>query len=245
MDMRTFIISFILLFVFSSIHAQTNNKMEITHLTGDFYIYTTFKDLGDGKPYPSNSMYLVTNKGVVLFDTPWDSTQFQPLLDSILIKHHQKAVLCISTHFHGDRTAGLAYFQQKGIKTYSSAFTKQLCIANNDKQAEFVFTKDTTFKIGNYQFETFYPGEGHSKDNIVIWFNKDKILYGGCFIKSTEVNELGNIADANIKAWPQSVKTVMQKFPDAKFVIPGHYGWQDKASLKHTLDLLEKDGNKK
>jgi hypothetical protein len=38
-------------------------------------------------------MYLVTNQGVVLFDTPWDSTQFQQLLDSIKIKHGKDVVM--------------------------------------------------------------------------------------------------------------------------------------------------------
>jgi metallo-beta-lactamase class B len=56
----------------------------ISHLTGDFYIFTTYGSY-NGNPVPANGMYMVTSKGVVLFDTPWDSTQFQPLLDSIRI----------------------------------------------------------------------------------------------------------------------------------------------------------------
>jgi len=62
---------------------------------------------------PSNSMYLVTNGHVVLFDTPWDEAQFQPLLDSIETKHHLPVILCIVTHYHADRTAGLEYYRQK------------------------------------------------------------------------------------------------------------------------------------
>ena len=44
---------------------------------------------------------------------------------------------------------------------------------------------------------THLTGEGHTKDNIVIWFDIEKILYCGCFVKSTESIELGNIVDAN------------------------------------------------
>ena len=64
-------------------------KLTITHLTKDFYIYTTYQSY-QGYLVPANGMYLITNKGVVLFDTPWDATQFQPLLDSIEKRHHQK-----------------------------------------------------------------------------------------------------------------------------------------------------------
>ena len=60
-------------------YAQTNNeKLSITHLAGDYYIFTTYKPI-NGNPFPSNGMYCVTDSGVVLFDTPWDTTQFQTL----------------------------------------------------------------------------------------------------------------------------------------------------------------------
>src|SRR3954468_16782828 len=74
-------------------------KLSISHLTGNFYIYTTYKNI-NGSPFPSNSAYLVTDEGIVLFDTPWDTTQFQPLLDSIYARHQKKPVLCIATHYH-------------------------------------------------------------------------------------------------------------------------------------------------
>jgi metallo-beta-lactamase class B len=227
------------------LHAQQKNAaLKITHLAGDFYIYTTYQPVG-GQPYPSNSMYVVTSKGIVLIDVPWDSTQFQPLLDSLQARHHKKAVLCIATHFHSDRTAGLEYYKQKGIKTYSSAFTRELCIAKNEKQAAYTFSKDTTFTVGNHSFQTFYPGEGHTKDNIVIWFNKEKVLYGGCFVKSTETNSLGNVADASVALWPESIKNVMQHFNKPAYVIPGHLDWTNNESLEHTLKLLQENGGKK
>jgi metallo-beta-lactamase class B len=92
--------------------------LQISHLTGDFYIFTTY-NLYEGSRIPANGMYLVTDRGVVLFDTPWDTTQFQPLLDSIKTRHTKRVVLCLATHFHDDKTAGLDYYRQQGIKTYT------------------------------------------------------------------------------------------------------------------------------
>jgi metallo-beta-lactamase class B len=212
--------------------------LTITHLTGDLYVYTTWHTLSDG-PYPSNSMYLVTPKGAVLFDTPWDSTQFQPLLDSIYARHRQRVVLCISTHFHEDRTAGLAFLQQQGIPTWSSAMTLEFCRQRHENQAAYTFIQDTTFTVGGYSFRTFYPGAGHTKDNIVIWLTKDKVLYGGCFIKSTEAPDLGNLADADVNEWAASIRRIDKAFPPPAYVIPGHLGWTDNQSLPHTLKLLQ------
>jgi metallo-beta-lactamase class B len=91
----------------------------------------------------------VTSKGVVLFDTPWDSTQFQPLLDSIKMRHDKDVVLCISTHFHEDRTAGLEFYRRIGIKTYTTERTDKLSRERNEKRAEFLIYKDTVFLMVN------------------------------------------------------------------------------------------------
>lgn len=212
--------------------------LKITPLSGDFYIFTTYKDL-NGSLFPSNGMYLVTDDGVALFDTPWDTTQFQPLLDSIQKRHSKEVKLCISTHYHDDRTAGLEYYKEQGIKTYSSKLTYDLCSEFNEKQAEFYFVNDTTFNFGGYKIETYFPGEGHTKDNIVIWIESERILYGGCLVKSTENEGLGNVADANLNEWGATIKKVISKFHKPKYVIPGHFGWKSNKGLKHTLKLLK------
>ena len=109
--MRSATVTIIFFFLITNIFGQSTKKnIEISHLTGDFYIYTTYS-LVAGSLFPANGMYLVTDSGVAMFDTPWDSTQFQPLLDSIQARHHKRVILCIATHFHEDRTAGLEYYR--------------------------------------------------------------------------------------------------------------------------------------
>ncbi|MCK6694199.1 MAG: subclass B1 metallo-beta-lactamase, partial [Thermoanaerobaculia bacterium] len=74
----------------------------------------------------------------------------------------------MATHWHSDKTAGLEYYRQQGIKTYTTVLTDELCQKNNKKRAEFLMAKDTVFRAGQYAFETYYPGEGHTADNIII-----------------------------------------------------------------------------
>jgi metallo-beta-lactamase class B len=218
-------------------------KLEINHLTGNLYVYTTHH-LYKGEPTPSNSMYVVTPKGIILLDIPWDSTQRQPLLDSLYARHHQRPVLCIATHWHGDRTGALDFMKQHGVSTWSSRLTYQLCRQNHMQEAAHVFDKDTSFTVGGYTVRTFFPGEGHTNDNIVIWCGADQVLYGGCLIKSTDDATLGYLGDANLAAWPQTMRRLMGEFPHPKYVIPGHDGWVDKESIAHTLKLLEQQGKK-
>jgi metallo-beta-lactamase class B len=220
----------------ANIKGQNRAKLEISHLTGDFY--TTYNDY-KGTPFPANGMYVITNSGAVVIDSPWDTTQFQHLLDSIKARHNTKAVLCIATHFHDDRTGGLEYYKTAGIKTYTTKKTDAVSKQRGMRRAEFLIEKDTVFTVGQYSFQTFYPGPGHAPDNIVIWFEKEKILYGGCLVKSVVDKNLGNLGDANTSEYAKTLANVIQKFKKPRYVIPGHKDWSDVKSLTHTLKMAE------
>jgi metallo-beta-lactamase class B len=223
----------------TNIFGQTNEpKLKISHLTGDFYIYTTYNTY-EGNKIPANGMYLVTENGVALFDTPWDTTQFQPLLDSIKLKHIKDVTICIATHWHSDRTDGLEYYKQKGIKTYTTKLTDDLSKKNNKKRAEYLIEKDTIFNIGQYSFETYYPGQGHTEDNIVLWFNKEKVLYGGCLIKGAEAKNLGYLGDGNVFEYETTLKNVRKKYPNPKYIIVSHHNWNNINSLKHSIKMAK------
>lgn len=242
--MRTIILTITFIFSLTNIFGQTEDaKLRISHLTGDFYIYTTYSTY-EGNQIPANGMYLLTNNGVVLFDTPWDTTQFQPLLDSIKLKHNKSVTLCIATHWHSDRTDGLEYYKQQGIKTYTTLLTDKLSKENNKKRAEFLMTKDTIFNVTHYSIEVYYPGEGHTVDNIVVWFSKEKILYGGCLIKGADAENLGYLGDANVAEYEATLKKVQKKCPDPKFIIVSHHDWNNINSLKHSIKLARKLKNK-
>lgn len=233
-----------LVFSLTNIFAQAEKeKLKISLLTGDFYIYTTYNTYKESQ-IPANGMYLVTTNGVVMFDTPWDTTQFQALLDSIKLKHNKTVVMCFATHWHSDKTAGLEYYRQQGIKTYTTTLTDELSKKNNKKRAEFLMAKDTAFNTGQYTFETYYPGEGHTADNIVIWFKKEKILYGGCLIKGADDENLGYLGDANVTAYASSLQKVQKKCRKPKFIIVAHSDWKNINSLKHSL-LMAKELKKK
>lgn len=242
--MRTIILTIASVFYLTNIFGQAEEaKLTISHLTGDFYIYTTYNTYEKSK-VPANGMYLVTDNGVVMFDTPWDTTQFQPLLDSIRLRHNKVVVLCMATHWHSDKTAGLEYYRQQGIKTYTTALTDDLSKKNNKKRAEFLMAKDTLFNVGQYSFETYYPGQGHTEDNIVIWFKKEKILYGGCLIKGVDDENLGYLGDANVTEYASTLKKVQRKCRKPKFIIIAHSDWKNINSLKHSI-MMAKELKKK
>ncbi len=218
-------------------------RLAIAHLAGDCYVYTTWMPISD-KPFSANGMYVVTDSGVVMIDTPWDVAQTAPLLDSIRARHGKPVIACIVTHVHEDRTGGLDILKARGIRTYSSKRTWLIepDTSQGERRAEFYFEKDTTFHFGRHTLRTYFPGEGHTSDNIVIWCAPERVLFGGCLVKSTDAADLGYTGAANIAAWPASIRNVKRTFPQPAYIIPGHQGWTSRASLDHTLKLLAKQG---
>jgi metallo-beta-lactamase class B len=243
--MNKFLLVITLMYTCSSVKGQTiHPQLKITQLTGNFYIYTTYS-IYEGSQIPANGMYLVTDNGIVLFDTPWDTTQFQPLLDSLMQKHNKPVSICIATHWHSDRTEGLEYYRKLGIKTFTTFLTDEWSKRNNKKRAEYLMSKDTVFNIGNYSFEVFYPGEGHTADNIIIWFPKEKILYGGCLIKGVQDKTLGYLGDANINEYETTLRKVKKKCTAPNYIIISHSDWNNNNSLQHSIKLAKKLKKKK
>jgi len=222
--------------VLSSLRAQ-EKPLSIENINSQLYLYTTYNTF-EGTKYAANAVYLITKKGVILFDTPWDSTQYQPLLDSIKQKHQLPVIAVYATHWHEDRAGGFAYYNRIGIPTYATKMTNDLLKANHKAQATHLVKINKTYKVGGQSFVLNFFGAGHSLDNVVVWFPDYQILDGGCFIKSSEAKNLGNIVDGDVKAWKPALARLLAKYPQIKMVIPGHDGWKDNQQIQRTEELL-------
>jgi len=77
---------------------------------------------------------------------------------------------------------------------------------------------------------------------VVVWFPHQKLLFGGCLVKSVDTNSIGNLADADVAEWPDTIRALWEMFPDVRTVVPGHFGWEKPGTLEHTLELLESRG---
>ncbi|MBD1394414.1 subclass B1 metallo-beta-lactamase [Mucilaginibacter glaciei] len=215
-------------------------KISISHLIKNFYACTSYGyPPGDDEPFPANSLFAVTPKGIVLVNTPWGDEQTQQLVDSVKQRFNKKIIFCVATHFHDDCVGGFNVLKKLGAKTYASRQTYLLAKKEHNELPQFTFANDTTFTIAGTTLKTFFPGEGHTSDNIVVWLPQGKILFGGCLVKSIDASTKGFTGDANLKQWPQTIKNVADKYPQAAFIIPGHQGWQGgKKQLGHTLNIL-------
>lgn len=218
-------------------------KLIVTPLNDRVFVHTTY-GIYRNNSIPSNGLIIKTQDGIVLIDTGWDSDghtdNTRQLLRWVADSLGQSVRLCIVTHAHEDRVGGISELRKAGVRVISTLLTAQKSVTLGYEAPEGILPNDTTFTVGREPIRCYFPGEGHTSDNIVVWLPDQQILHGGCFVKSVAAFGMGNIADANLNEWGNSVRRVMDQFGTAKLVIPGHEEWGDTKALEHTLRLLEK-----
>jgi metallo-beta-lactamase class B len=84
-----------------------------------------------------------------------------------------------------------------------------------------------------------YFGPAHTPDNIVVYLPDDRVLFGGCMVKSMASMNAGNTQDADMRNWPKAISGLLGKYRDATQVVPGHGEPGGLELLHHTLDLLK------
>lgn len=216
-----------------------SNYIELSKINDNVWVHTSYKDY-NGSRTPSNGMVVITSQGLVLVDTPWNNEQTKELLKLTKEKFKQDVKLAIITHAHEDRIGGIDTLLENNIDVRSTKLTAQLAAKAGYKEPSPALDENPSIEIGDASIEVFYPGEGHSSDNITVWLPQYRVLFGGCIIKSLESQDIGSSADANLTQWPESVRKVQEEYPNAQIVIPGHGKWGSNKLINNTLELLEK-----
>lgn len=243
--MRIRLVVFLSVLLVNVVQAQSTPKpaLVVTPLNDRVYVHTSY-GIYQKTPFPANGLIVKTDDGIVLIDTGWDTKEdtdnTRQLLQWVADNLHQPVRFCIVTHAHEDRVGGISELRKAGIRVISTPLTAQKSVTLGYEAPEGILPADTTLTVGQVPIRCYFPGEGHTSDNIVVWLPNQQILHGGCFIKSVAAFGIGNIADANVNEWANSVRRVIARFGTAKIVVPGHEEWSDTKALEHTLQVVTK-----
>lgn len=211
-------------------------------------------------PWPANTMLVeMANQDLVLVDTPASPEACDLLLRWAEGRFGKRRMVALNTHFHNDRLGGNEALLKAHVPIYGSDLTVRTLQEREPRlRAQLLgwlepplrdevakqrfFAPDHVFKattglrlaFGKEHLEAFYPGAGHSPDNLVVYFPEERILFGGCLVMAGD--RVGNTSDADLAAWPRSVAK-LRRF-DARWVIPGHGERRAPDLIDHTLKLL-------
>ena len=218
---------------------RITDDLELIKLPGNAYIHTSYMDLPGYGRVPANGLVYFTRDEAYIVDTPWNDEQTKELIYWIRKNLDVDIGGVIVTHWHNDCMGGLRAVQECGIKIYSSALTREIAVREKLPAPENTFERTLQLGPDGNEIVAAFYGAGHTADNIVVWVPSEKILFGGCMVKTLGARDLGNISEADLDQWPHTLKTVLEHYSDAKIVIPGHGPHGDTGLIRHTIDLLE------
>jgi len=183
-------------------------------------------------------MIVIDNCEAIVFDTPINNLVSSELINWIQNTLGYKLKAVVVSHFHADCLGGLHEFHKQEIPSYAANRTIKLAKITEVIAPQNGFDKSLELMVGNKKVMNEFLGEGHTKDNIISYFPSEKVLFGGCLIKSVGSGK-GNLEDANINEWPNTVEKVKMKYRTSKIIIPGHGKVGDKILLDYTIELFQ------
>lgn len=223
---------------FKPIEVYRSEGLIILQISVNTFLHTSFLQTNDFGNVPCNGMIVKNSNEVVVFDTPTNNKSAEDLIKFIKENLHCKINAIVPTHFHDDCLGGLASFHQFGIPSFGNLSTIELAKANKAVAPKSGFMDALKIRLGNTYAIVKYFGQGHTKDNVVGYFPKDNVLFGGCLIKEIDATK-GYLGDANVGEWSNTVKKIKRQYPNVKIVIPGHGAIGGKDLLDYTIKLFE------
>lgn len=240
---------------------RINNELTVKEIEPGFYL-AIHNFLG-----PANSLIIKYKNGqLLLIDTPFTDDATKELVDWVLKDDTSNVkITAVNTHFHMDNLGGNGYLYKKNAVIYGSDLTvsllnerglgngipEMLKAPGREKQLDYytknkLYPPNNIFKLGEEKhfvvgtdsISIYFPGAGHAPDNITVYFHNRKILFGGCLVKSLGSKNLGNVGDAVVNEWPESLKKLREKYKEAKLVIPGHGDEGSLELIDHSLKLF-------
>ncbi|GHV17657.1 beta-lactamase [Bacteroidia bacterium] len=219
---------------------RISEDVELIKLSEKAYVHVSASEIDGFGKVSSNGLILVSKDEAFLFDTPVTDSQTETLVKWIADSLKATVSTFVPNHWHEDCLGGLDYLHSKGVKSYANQMTVDLAKEHGKPVPQNGFADSLQLNLYGEDVHCYYLGGGHSTDNIVVWIPSEKILFGGCMAKDIHSKGLGNLSDAQPEEWTKTIQKVIEKFPEAKIVIPGHGGIGGKELLQHTKELLKK-----
>ena len=216
-----------------------SETLSIYQLSKHTYQHTSYLDAKQFGIVPCNGMIVTNKKEAVVFDTPIGDIPSSELIDWITKTLKCKIIAVIPTHYHFDNLGGLNEFHKQGIVSYANKKTIEMAneylpIPQNS------FDNYMELKVGDKEVYIEFLGEGHTPDNVIGYFPYEDIMFGGCLIKNLGDGE-GNIEEANVEEWSETVRKIKMKYPDVKKILTGHGKTGGIELLDYTINMFNKN----
>jgi glyoxylase-like metal-dependent hydrolase (beta-lactamase superfamily II) len=229
---------------------HSNFDFEVTSVAKNVYsIVSPSKGLPtpENKGWNSNSHFVVTGKGVLLFDTGSSESIGNGIKNAIKSVTDQPVRWIVNSHSHADHWLGNAAFTDTVEEIIASDHTVRIMKKYGEEDVKFyskvtkgsigetqllypnkVLNQREKYNFGSVSVQFIFSNDGHSPGDILMWLPKQKIIFGGDALSSDwmpmitghgNVSNLINTLYSIIKLNPKTVLTGHGKATTVKSVI--------------------------
>ncbi len=188
--------------------------------------------------YMSNAGFVVTDAGVVVFDSLGTPVLAHKLVAAIKTVTSLPIKRVIVSHYHADHIYGLQVLKDMGVEIW--AHNRGQEYLNSDAAAKLMLQRredlfpwvdensrlvaadkwlgeETRFEMGGLHFVLHHVGPAHAPDDMVMFVQEDSVLYAGDIIF---IGRIPFVGDADSRSWLRAIDKLLEFKP--KFMITGH-----------------------
>ena len=242
--MRTIITGLLVVWIHAALFSQTEYEtirvsanIELIKISENAYMHVSYTVMPQYGRASANGLIFINENKAFLFDTPWTDSLTMDLYYWMRDSMNIPIVGFVPNHWHVDCMGGLGFLQTQKVESYANQMTIDIARSKNLPVPDHGFNDSLLLHLGDKVIHCYYPGPAHSLDNIVIWIPSEQILFAGCMVKCLSSDNLGNTADGDLKAYPETLNRMLEKYPESRIVIPGHGSFGGLDLIEHTIKL--------
>jgi glyoxylase-like metal-dependent hydrolase (beta-lactamase superfamily II) len=213
--------------------------MQLTQVSEHSYYVSGVAGVAtDNEGFISNAGFVVTDEGVVVFDSLGSPSLAWSLLEHIRTVTDRPVVKVVVSHYHADHVYGLQVFKDEGAEIIAprGAYEyldspvsqerleeRRLSLdpwVNDDTRLvppDLMIEEFHQFSLGGIEFRLNYLGSAHSDGDMTLYVVQDRVLFSGDIIFEGRVPFVG---DADTKRWLETLAAL--ETDELAALVPGH-----------------------
>lgn len=165
----------------------------------------------------SNAGFVVTSRGVVVFDAQISEAAAKLIIDEIRAITPQPIKFVVNSHAHDDHALGnSAHPASTAIIAHREA-VKALRQAGKTRIPNQAVDRDKTLFEGDDRVEVLCVGNAHSAGDLALYDPQDKVMFlGDMYVRGF----VGYLAEGFLRDWVAALDRLLAR--EIRFAIPGH-----------------------